>query len=253
MEQKPLNENPGDAQKQPEIVVNPPLKESTEPVQNKICPACGTVNPPAAVYCFKCGLKLPDAAIMDKKICAGCNTPNSATSQYCYKCGLPLPDKLISSYENQIRYAGFWIRLAAFLLNGIIVSGLAFIVTIIVVSTRFNAEQLNSINTTLRATGEVSGDTLWMTLVFFITLLIVTIIYSTVCIGVWGRTIGKAAFKLKVVKPDGSKVSIIRAFGRSLAYILNYCTVGLSFLAIAFTPKKRGLHDYVADTIVIKK
>jgi len=33
---------------------------------------------------------------------------------------------------------------------------------------------------------------------------------------------------------------------------LNSFTGGLSFLIIAFTGKKRGLHDYIADTIVIK-
>jgi putative hemolysin len=32
-----------------------------------------------SVYCYKCGLKLPDAAILDKKICNGCHTPNSPT------------------------------------------------------------------------------------------------------------------------------------------------------------------------------
>jgi uncharacterized RDD family membrane protein YckC len=77
-------------------------------------------------------------------------------------------------------------------------------------------------------------------------------IYYTVAIGKWGRTVGKAALKIKVVKPDGSRVSYWRALGRSFAYYLNGFTFGLTFLIIAFTNKKRGLHDYIADTVVIK-
>jgi uncharacterized RDD family membrane protein YckC len=60
------------------------------------------------------------------------------------------------------------------------------------------------------------------------------------------------ALRIKVVKPDGSRVSYWRAFGRGLAYYLNQFTLGFSFLIIAFTSKKRGLHDYIADTVVIK-
>jgi uncharacterized RDD family membrane protein YckC len=81
---------------------------------------------------------------------------------------------------------------------------------------------------------------------------IVQIAYSTIAVGKWGKTVGKAALGLKVVKPDGTRVSCWRAFGRSLAYQLNGFTLGLSFLMIAFTSKKRGLHDYIADTVVIK-
>ena len=104
----------------------------------------------------------------------------------------------------------------------------------------------------MRSTGLIDS-TIWTIIgILLLTFLIVTVLYSTISIGIWGKTVGKAVFKLKVVKPDGSHVGIIRAFGRSLAYLLNYCTLGLGFLIIAFTHKKRGLHDYIADTIVIK-
>jgi uncharacterized RDD family membrane protein YckC len=102
-------------------------------------------------------------------------------------------------------------------------------------------------------TAGVVDSRIWSIMgILLLTFLIVTVLYSTISIGIWGRTIGKAVFKLKVVKPDGSHIGIIRAFGRSIAYILNYCTLGLSFIVIALTHKKRGIHDYIADTIVIK-
>jgi uncharacterized RDD family membrane protein YckC len=82
--------------------------------------------------------------------------------------------------------------------------------------------------------------------------LIVQIAYNTIAVGKWGKTLGKTAVGLKVVKADGGKVSYARALGRTLAYQLNSFTFGLSFLVIAFSAQKRGIHDYIADTIVIK-
>ena len=250
MEQKPAGENPGDAPQQPEINLSTSATGGTESAPNRVCPSCGTINPPTAVYCAKCGLKLPEAVLQNKKICAGCGAANSPTSQYCYKCGLQLPDKLGSG--NEIHYGGFGERLLAFLINGILSGILIAFIFSIIISSKYNTSDLISMNDTMRSTGIIDSR-VWSILgIFFLTFLIVTVLYSTISIGIWGRTLGKAALKLKVVKPDSSRVSIVRAFGRSIAYILNYFTFGLSFLIIAFTHKKRGLHDYIADTIVIK-
>ena len=250
MEQKPTGENPGNAQTNPEIILSSPSTGSAEPAPNKICPSCGTVNATGAVYCYKCGLKLPDVAPPDKKICTGCGAANAATAQYCYKCGLQLPDKLGSGKE--IKYGGFGERLIAFIINGILSGILIVIIYSIIIASMFDLTTLNEMNDTIRSVGVVDSQVWTILGLFLLTFLVVTVLYSTISIGIWGRTIGKAVFKLKVVKPDGSRIGIIRAFGRSIAYILNYCTLGLSFLIIAFTHKKRGLHDYIADTVVIK-
>ena len=225
MEQKPAGENPETSTTGNNSIFFD--RGSTEP-GNRVCPSCGTVNPPTAVYCAKCGLKLPDAALQNKKICTGCGTANSPTSQYCYKCGLQLPDKLGSSYE--IRYGGFWIRLLAFLINGILLYILISIISAVIFMSKYGQSAYSSLVSSVGNSDEINNPFLGSFLgIVFLTFFIVTVFYSTVSIGVWGRTIGKAALKLKVVKPDGSRVSIRRAFGRSLAYILNYFTFGLSF------------------------
>jgi uncharacterized RDD family membrane protein YckC len=78
------------------------------------------------------------------------------------------------------------------------------------------------------------------------------IAYGTVAIGWKGRTVGKLMLGLKVVKADGGRVGYLRAFGRCWAYLLCYMTFGFGFLAIAWNKQKRGLHDLVCDTMVIK-
>ena len=255
MEQTPAGDNSEGAQQQPEIILTP-VAGSTPPAPNKVCPNCGTINPPQSVYCFKCGMKLPDAAILNKKICAGCHTPNAPTAQYCYKCGLPLPEKLSSGYENQIQYAGFWVRFVAWIIDNIFLYIVNSVIIGIVIVSVYGTDSSSKWLSSLRSSGTINNSQVWSFLgVIFLAYLVgmvVTIIYYTISIGKWGRTLGKAALKIKVVKPDGSRVSYWRALGRNLAYYLNAFTFGLSFLIIAFTKKKRGLHDYIADTIVIK-
>jgi uncharacterized RDD family membrane protein YckC/ribosomal protein L40E len=253
MEQQPPGENPGDTQQQPEIILSPapsPAAPSPAPAASRICPNCGTANPPDSVYCHKCGVKLPDIAFQNKKICAGCGAANEPTSQFCYKCGLQLPDKLGGGYA--IRYAGFWVRLLAIFIDGIllgvVISIVVGVIAAVILGSKLNSDWLSSFETSGKF-----DSTFWIIyLIYIVCVYAVQTIYYTVAIGKWGKTIGKAALKLKVVKPDGSRVSYWRAFGRSLAYQLNGFTMGLSFLIIAFTSKKRGLHDYIADTIVIK-
>jgi len=254
MEERPTGDTAGDAQKKPEIVLTPPSTGSTEPVHTRVCPNCNTVNPPASVYCYKCGSKLPDAAAPDKKICPGCNTPNSATAQYCFKCGLPLPEKLGSG--DVMQYGGFWVRLVAYIIDYILLSIVSSIISSVIIFGSYGLSKYMDLLTEIQTTGTLNSSfweffrlSLWAGLAG----LVIIIAYNTIAIGKWGKTIGKAALGLKVVKPDGSRVGYWRAFGRSVADYLNWFTLGLSFLIIAFTAKKRGLHDYIADTIVIKK
>lgn len=172
-----------------------------------------------------------------RKVCTGCSTINQVTSVYCHKCGLELPQEAVT--ESAIRPAGFWIRLVALIADQI----LLFVVVRIVLLV--NGDQQSAWVVDL---GSELGviDLLWDMAMP----LAIEAVYFTVAIGVWGRTIGKAVMRVKVVRADGSNVSVVRAFGRYLAYLLNGLTFGFSFLVIALSPQKRGLHDYIADTRV---
>jgi uncharacterized RDD family membrane protein YckC/ribosomal protein L40E len=251
MEQKPAGDYSGGAPQQPEIILSP-TGASTPPIPNRVCPNCGTLNPPQSVYCFKCGIKLPDAALLNKKICAGCHAPNAPTAHYCYKCGLSLPENLSSGYEYQIQYAGFWMRLAAYLIDGIILGIISSMIYIPLLIHYFGSSSDYSWLYSLETNGTFDSSSWTIYWLLLLSIYAIQIIYYTVTVGKWGRTIGKAALRIKVVKADGSRVSYGRAFGRSLAYYLNGFTLDIGFLIIAFTKEKRGLHDYIADTIVIK-
>ena len=60
---------------------------------------------------------------------------------------------------------------------------------------------------------------------------------------------GKRALGLHVLRPDGSRVGLRRKFCRSLAGLF----LGLDFgLMIAFREDKRGIHDLICDTVVVR-
>jgi uncharacterized RDD family membrane protein YckC len=58
---------------------------------------------------------------------------------------------------------------------------------------------------------------------------------------------------LYVVRTDGSRVGIGRALARYLAYVPSAIILGGGFLMIAWRQDKRGLHDLICDTVVIRR
>ena len=60
--------------------------------------------------------------------------------------------------------------------------------------------------------------------------------------------------KIKVETNKGDKLSFTDIIYRELVgRLLTIFLANLPYLAIAFTNKKKGLHDYIADTVVVKE
>ncbi len=72
--------------------------------------------------------------------------------------------------------------------------------------------------------------------------------------GLTGLTVGKWATGLRILREDGSEIGIGRAFLRHfVGYPLSFITFGLGFLVAALTMRGRGLHDLIANTIVVRE
>jgi len=71
--------------------------------------------------------------------------------------------------------------------------------------------------------------------------------------GLTGVTAGKWATGLRILRADGTEIGIGRAFLRHfVGYPLSFFTLGLGFLAAALSSRGRGLHDLIANTIVVR-
>jgi len=186
--------------------------------------------------------------------------PEPITVKYCSECGQPWPPddlarfggRLICAnckinYAQKLRegvasaatftYAGFWIRFAAVLLDGIIL----FVAGVVV--------QL------LFAPMTRSGrlDLMLMALGFeYLIQMAIGATYEGLFISRMGATPGKMALDLKVVRPDGGPISLGRAVGRYFAKIVSGIILMIGYIMAGFDSEKRALHDMMCDTRVIK-
>ncbi len=146
--------------------------------------------------------------------CPSCGQSAAADAKFCPGCG-----RVLSGVE----YAGFWIRFASYIIDAIIL----FVVSIVLAI----------------AVGGTSG---------FLLQLAVGVVYT---IGFWiaqGATPGKMAVGIRITTVDGGDIDFGRALLRYIGYIASAIILLIGYVMIGFTREKRGLHDYIAGTVVIK-
>ena len=65
-------------------------------------------------------------------------------------------------------------------------------------------------------------------------------------------TLGKQILKIKVVDMNGNRISFGKATGRHFGKIISFSIMLIGFFMASFTPKKQALHDIIAQCLVIK-
>lgn len=152
---------------------------------------------------------------------------------------------LPSLYAGPLNYAGFWIRFAAKFIDGILMQVVGFII-------QMGVGMVVAVGMRTDASGEPSGAAVGMMFLAMALSILVQALYCGIMVGKYGATLGKMACGLKVVMPDGSNVSMGRAFGRYFAEILSSITLAIGYIMAAFDEEKRSLHDRIVSTRVIK-
>ena len=84
--------------------------------------------------------------------------------------------------------------------------------------------------------------------------LLLSVVYPVYFWALRGATPGKQVFGLRVLSMDGeTPIGWQRAMLRVIGYIINCFVMGIGFLLIAVSEEKRGLHDRLADTRVLRR
>ena len=156
---------------------------------------------------------------------------------------------------SEVRYAGFWIRFLASLLDTIFLAlPVGILIYFLSDGNWFDFSQYKQ-NIMMAMSGNAHAlDTQPQTsikweLFFEVSVLLVTILFWKK----WrGATPGKRFVGIKIVdaktyKDIDNKQAIIRSFG----YIASTFAFLIGFLMVAFRKDKRGLHDLLASTIVV--
>ena len=172
------------------------------------------------------------------KRCPLCSAENEPTARYCYRCGAALDEE-----RHQIAGmlpAGFWIRLAAYLIDSLILFSFGLIIGgFLAFFWGWSVEGLEVAEPQAGPFFDLAGAAM-------------AAAYFTFCLGRWGRTPGKLFLGLKVVRTDGSPLGYGRSLARWACYFISSLVFGLGFIWIAFHPQKRGWHDLICDTRVVR-
>jgi uncharacterized RDD family membrane protein YckC len=198
-----------------------------------------TVRPSAAeggekLFCSECG----KAFSQDDMIRFG-------NSWVCASCKPVFVQKLkegVITSASGMDYAGFWIRFGASFIDGIIMSIVNLLLSIPIFISAFT-------NASSNGTSGVLIYTILKTIIYYV----FCVTYETFFIGKYGATPGKMLCKLKVVTPEGDKITYLRAFGRYFAKILSAIILLIGYIMAAFDDEKRALHDRICDTRVIRQ
>ena len=180
----------------------------------------------AAARCVECGNNFPTSEMVQYE-----------GSWVCPNCKALFFQKIKEGVEAKgaMVYGGFWIRFVAKLIDAIILGFAGYLLRL-----PFASAMRNSQTAMLGLLGAQS--------VAFL----LQISYSTFLVGKYGATLGKMACGLRVVTAAGGKVSYGLACGRFFAEILSGLILCIGYIMVAFDEEKRGLHDRICGTRVIR-
>lgn len=201
-----------------------------------VCPVCSTAQEPSE-NCVHCGL------IFSKWE----EVREEGEGFYLAESG-ELLDESLKRKEHRPRdvqpRAGFWQRLTAAMVDLVVLVAAQFLFGVL----------LNAV-VMLISWGWLFGPAGWNILILPIELfnIVLFLSYFIVFTGYGGQTPGKMLLGIKVIRTDGTEVGYARAFLREApGKLISTLPFGLGFFLIGIQPEKRGLHDLLAGTSVIK-
>lgn len=132
--------------------------------------------------------------------------------------------------------ASIWFRFFAYITDGIIVGSITFL----------------AVKPILALLGFNVSTTYWLS-VFMVSSVIVGLVYFTWMTKVWGQTLGKMIFGLRVIRKDGGPLDWLTVIFREVIgkFISKLFGLHLGYIWSIFHPKKQTWHDQIGDTLVV--
>jgi uncharacterized RDD family membrane protein YckC len=176
-----------------------------------------------------------------KMFCQECGQQNKDAAALCVKCGAPVVAAGAAPATRTAAvggvYAGFWKRLAACVIDYVLVLA---VLTAVTASFIYGV-----ISIAPNAGGDVgllAGPGFWVILFLY---------HAVMESSPKQATLGKMALGIKVTDQSGVRISFGRATGRHFAKILSGMILAIGYYMAGFTAKKQGLHDMIAGCLVV--
>lgn len=151
----------------------------------------------------------------------------------------PPPYAVPGGYQAAVaqELAGFWRRLAALLIDSILVGAVSGAVAAIVNGAAAGDQ------TSLQGWSSALG-------------LVLGLLYFGILWSQRGQTLGYMALSIRLVRTDGSAVGILRAMARYLLVQLSFslCLIPaiISAFMVGMAGPKQAIHDKIVDTLVVR-
>lgn len=142
-------------------------------------------------------------------------------------------------------YAGFWIRVGAYLIDSVIIM---IAQTAIFAVFGVSMMGVSGLDPDAGGVFATAGGGIAYFIITVGSILYFAVMDSSAKQG----TLGKMALGLIVVDVNGNRISFLRALGRYFAKILSGAILLIGFIMVAFTERKQGLHDMICSTLVLK-
>lgn len=165
-------------------------------------------------------------------------TPNQNTEgqQAFNNTTVPLSDEDIFG-QKQPDYAGFWLRVAAWLIDIILLS-----IAMYPIRLAFGLSSPHSIQELYTSSLSYSA----------ISALLQWLYFALMESSTRQATLGKRAVGIYVTDEEGRQINFAKATGRHFSKYISGLILLAGYIMAAFTKKKQALHDIIAGTLVVK-
>jgi uncharacterized RDD family membrane protein YckC len=191
--------------------------------------------------------------------CQACGATVADGVAFCTSCGRPIVGYSVGGGSagtytagvsaGSASYAGFWLRLVAALLDGVILAIPSWLISFVMF-----ASAVPSMMGRQPDPAEIFAMML-PRLFLSMTINIVGqwLYFSLMESSSWQATLGKKALGLYVTDLEGNRITFARATGRYFAKLISSLTLLIGYIMAGFTEKKQALHDMIAGCLVMRK
>lgn len=204
--------------------------------------------------------------------CSRCGKEVEEGNRFCQVCGqevgaaiipappvvsAPPPPPMAASprVAAEPPYAGFWVRFAAAMVDGVIIGIPAWIV---VIGLGFLFGGFGAIMRRRLADPQAAMALAGPMIAFFMMAMLVFLIlewlyFAGMESSARQATFGKSVMSVRVTDYDGKRISFGHASGRFFSKLITgMIPLGIGYIMAGFTAKKQALHDMIAGTLVMK-
>ncbi|HLW82445.1 MAG TPA: RDD family protein [Candidatus Acidoferrales bacterium] len=213
------------------------------------CSGCGKLMPEGSTFCPQCGRPAGAAATP---------APNPASATIAPPAPPvyvpPAPATALPVVPG-LAYAGFWLRLVAYIIDSLIIGFVLGVVVLILVLTTGVLAFIRNLPNNPNP-GLVFQSAMFMAFLFLAAAWIVAVwlYYAWMESSRFQGTLGKMALGLIVTDMQYRPVSFGRASGRFFArFITNLIPLFIGYIMAGFTAQKQALHDMIASCLVLRK